>query len=281
MEAPSARPADVYIHGTVPEEQARLSMLNDLLNGPSLDALGLTGGERILDVGSGLGQFTRQMARAAGPGGYVLGIERDAAQREQAIQLAADAGEADLVTFRPGDATALPLTNDEQGTFDVVHTRFLLEHVTDPLAVVRQMVHAARPGGRIVLADDDHEVLRVWPEPPGLYDLWRAYYRVYDRLGNDPQVGRRLVSLLHEAGADPRRNTWIFFGSCSGEPRFRQFVENLIGVIDSARAAILAHAFFDETYFDETIASFRAWSQRPDAAIWYALSWAEGVKRAT
>ena len=56
-----------YLHGTDPEEQRRLSRLNDLLNQESLRMLDLRGDERILDVGSGLGQLSRAMACAAGP----------------------------------------------------------------------------------------------------------------------------------------------------------------------------------------------------------------------
>ena len=93
------------------------------------------------------------------------------------------------------------------------------------------MVRAVRPGGRIILEDDDHEVLRLWPEPPGFAPLWQAYMRTYDRHGNDPIVGRRLVEWLHQARRAPRRNTWIFFGSCAGHADFPAFVTNLAGVV--------------------------------------------------
>jgi hypothetical protein len=135
-----------------------------------------------------------------------------------------------------------------------------------------------RPGGRVVLADDDHDVLRLWPEPPGLAEVWRAYVRTYDRLGNDPFVGRRLVSLLHHSGAKPVRNTWIFFGSCSGNPTFDVVVNNLVDILEGAKAAILAHALLDADAFGQGVASLRAWGGRPDAAFWYATAWAEGVR---
>jgi hypothetical protein len=48
-------PEAVYIHGTHPEEQQRLSLLNRVLNPASLRELNLAGNERILDCGSGLG----------------------------------------------------------------------------------------------------------------------------------------------------------------------------------------------------------------------------------
>jgi SAM-dependent methyltransferase len=274
------RPAEdsAYIHGTTPGEQSRLSLLNDLINEAALRELALRGGEEILDLGSGLGQFSRTMARAAGQGGRVVGVEGSPEQLAGAARRARDEGEDGRVDFRAGDALDPPLHDDEWGTFDVAHTRFLLEHVRDPLAVVRQMVRAVRPGGRVVLADDDHDVLRLWPEPPGLAEVWRAYVRTYDRLGNDPFVGRRLVSLLHHSGARPVRNTWIFFGSCSGSPTFDVVVNNLVGLLEGAKAIILAHALLDADAFGQGVASLRAWGRRPDAAFWYATAWAEGVR---
>jgi SAM-dependent methyltransferase len=265
-----------YLHGTDAEEQARLSLLNDLLNAGSLRELSLGGGGRVLDVGSGLGQLTRAMARAAGPNAYVLGVERSGEQIAEARRQAASAGEEHLVEFRQGDAYSFPLREDEWATFDVAHTRFLLEHVTDPLAVVRLMVKAVRPGGRIVLEDDDHEIMRLWPEPDAFARLWRAYIRTYEHLGNDANVGRRLVSLLYDAGAAPVRNTWVFFGSCAGERHFAGYVENLIGVVAGARAQVVGAGLLGADEFDGAINSLREWGRRADAAIWYAMAWAEG-----
>ena len=144
-------PADnsSYVHGTSTDEQRRLTDMNTLINEGCLRELALQGGERVLDVASGLGQFTRELARAVGPNGTVIGVERDGAQLAEARKQAAAQGEADLVEFREGDAFDLPLSEGEWGSFDLVHTRFLLEHVSDPLGVVKQMVAAAKPGGRI------------------------------------------------------------------------------------------------------------------------------------
>ncbi|MGH8865429.1 MAG: methyltransferase domain-containing protein [Blastocatellia bacterium] len=263
-----------YLHGTDPEEQARLSLLNGLLNVGSLRELRLRGGERILDVGSGLGQLSRAMARASGV--RVISIERSDEQIAEAERQAAQAGEASLVEFRRGDALRFPLREEEWGTFDVAHTRYLLEHLRDPLAVVRAMVRAVRPGGRIVLEDDDHDLLRLWPEPPGFAALWQAYQRGFEHLGNDPVIGRRLVSLLVEAGADPVRNTFVFFGSCAGEPHFGHYVENLIGVVNGARATVVDAGLLDGASFDAAIAALHEWSRGAAATLWYAVSWAEG-----
>lgn len=263
-----------YLHGTAPDEQARLSLLNDLLNVGSLRELGVRGGERILDIGSGLGQLSRAVARATGV--RVVAVERSADQIAEAERRAALAGEQTLVEFRQGDASALPLGDDEWGSFDVAHARFLLEHLRDPRPAVEAMVRAVRPGGRIVLEDDDHDLLRLWPEPPGFRDLWRAYRRSYLHLGNDPDVGRRLVGLLVQAGAAPSRNSYVFFGSCAGEANFALFIDNLIGVIAGARSTIAGAALLDAASVDAGLLALRDWRRDPAATLWYAVSWAEG-----
>jgi ubiquinone/menaquinone biosynthesis C-methylase UbiE len=265
-----------YLHGTAPVEQDRLARLNDLLNDRALAELGLNPGDRVLDVGSGLGQLARAMARRVGPGGRVLGIERSPDQIAGARRLATAAGEADLIEFREGDAQRLPLRDDEWGTFDVAHARFVVEHVTDPVNVVRQMVRAVRPGGRVVLQDDGHDTFRLSPEPPGFAPLWRSYIRTYDRVGNDPLIGHRLVSLLHQAGAAPTRNNWMFFGSCSGHPDLGAYVENIVRILEGVRQPILDVGELDAAAFDASLAALREWGTRPDCGMWYGISWAEG-----
>lgn len=269
-----ADPSSTYIHGTAPDEQARLSLLNDLLNVGSVRELRLQGGERILDVGSGLGQLARALARVAGV--PVVAVERSPDQIGEAERQAELAGERGLVDFRQGDAQQLPLRDEEWGRFDVAHTRFLLEHLRDPLSVVRAMVRAVKPGGRIVLEDDDHDLLRLWPEPPGFPALWQAYQRSYEFLGNDPAVGRRLVGLLADAGARPARNSVVFFGSCAGDPHFPHYVDNLIGVVGGARDTIVEARLLDGAAVDAAVRGLDQWRHDSAATLWYAVSWAEG-----
>ena len=264
-----------YVHGTHGDEQRRLTAMNEALNSACLEELRLVGGERVLDVGAGLAQLSRAMARR---GAKVICVERSAEQLAEARRQAAEAGEETAVELRQGDATELPLRGEEWGTFDLAHARFLLEHLPDPLSVVKQMVKAVRPGGRIVLADDDHAVLRLWPEPPGVREVWEAYRRTYDRHGNDPYVGRRLPELLHRAGAKPLRITWVFFGACAGQSGFEVYVANFIAILRGARADIESQRLLDAAAIDRVCEELAAWGERPDAAFWYAMSWAEGTR---
>lgn len=266
-----------YLHGTSPAEQGRLSLMNRLVNEAAVRELALEGRESLVDFGCGLAQLTRSFARATK--GRVVGIERSPEQLVEARRLAAADGEEKLVELRQGDAATPPLESDEWGAFDVAHGRFVLEHVQRPLDVVRQMVRAVRQGGRVVLQDDDHDILRLSPEPLGFSPLWAAYVRTYDRLGCDPFVGRKLVSLLHETGAQPVRSNWLRFGACAGESTFADVVANTVGIFLGARAQIVGGGLLEGDSFDRALDGLRAWAQRPDAAFWYAICWAEGTRR--
>ena len=266
-------PASRYLHGTSQPEQRRLALLNDLLNSGSLEALALRRGQKVLEVGSGLGHFARAMALAVGPRGRVVGVEKSSRQLRAALRLSRGLGPG--LDLRPGDAHDLPLAPGEWGSFDVVHARFLLEHLSDPLDAVRQMVRAARPGGRIVLEDDDHDLLRLHPEPEGFRRLWRAYIRAFAAHGNDPFIGRKLPALLLSAGAVSTRCTWLFFGSCSPAPQFPGFHENLLGVIGGARRMLLETGGLTQAEMSRSLAALRRWAALPGASIWYSVCWAE------
>jgi SAM-dependent methyltransferase len=232
------------------------------------------------------------MADAVGAAGRVIGIELSEQQiavaRERSLAKASTAKRNAATTntattcavaeYRLGRVEEPPLFANEWGTFDVAHARFVLEHVQRPLDVVRNMVESVRPGGRVILADDDHPLLKLWPECPGVDAAWTAYQRVYEINGNDPIVGRRLVALLHQAGAKPVRNDWLFFGSCAGSPEWTVAVANFIGVLRSAAERMIAAKLIGREGLEQAYEALGQWKSRPDAAIWYAMAWAEGVR---
>jgi ubiquinone/menaquinone biosynthesis C-methylase UbiE len=261
-----------YVHGSAREEQSRLELMNEILNERCVAELALRGGEQVLDVGAGLARFAREMARTGAA--RVVAVERDEQQLAAARERLRGDELASHVELRAGDAYELPLAESEWGSFDVAWSRFLLEHVPDPQRVVEAMVRALKPGGRIVLCDDDHELLRVDPDAPAFGRVWRAYERTYSSRGNDPAIGRRLPRLIHAAGATPTRNTWVFFGSCAGARDWQLVIDNCRGILTGAREQIEAHLARGE--FDAGLAEYDAWAQRPDASYWLPLAWAEG-----
>jgi len=122
-------------------------------------------GQRVLDVGCGIGMYTAAFLRETP---HVFGVE---IERERALQARERAAG---VVQSPGER--LPFAD---AAFDVVFSHEVLEHVADDRACVAEMVRVARPGGRIVVFVPN----RLYPfETHGIF--WRDRYR----FGNVPLV---------------------------------------------------------------------------------------------
>ena len=76
-----------YIHGSSRTERDRLALMNRLINPGCIEALGLTNEQRVLDMGSGTGLFSLEMANRLNRNALVVGVEYDAEQLRPARQL--------------------------------------------------------------------------------------------------------------------------------------------------------------------------------------------------
>ena len=112
---------------------------------------GLKPGMHVADFGCGVGAVTRMLAEIVGPSGSVTGIDASAEQIEQAAEICKSSGLTN-VAFRTADAcnTRLPARS-----YDFVYCRFLLLHLPDPAACLREMRRVLRIGGMLVIEDGD------------------------------------------------------------------------------------------------------------------------------
>ena len=111
---------------------------------PLLAAAAIRPGDRVLDVGCGNGQSSRDAARAA-VGGHVLGVDLSTPMLDQARRQAEAEG---LVNVRFARADAQSHTF-EPDAFDVVLSRFGVMFFADPVAAFANLARALRPGGRL------------------------------------------------------------------------------------------------------------------------------------
>ena len=86
------------------------------------------------------------------------------------------------------------------------------------------------------------------------------------------------MSLLHQSGLQQITNNVVFFGDCAGSPTFSAYARNVIGILDGAKELMVKENLIDQTSFEEAIRNIETWSLKPDAALWYTINWAEGVK---
>jgi SAM-dependent methyltransferase len=196
---------ETYTHGHA-ESVLRSHATRTVDNSAAYLAGHLRAGQTVLDVGCGPGTITVDLARRVAPG-RVVGIEPVEAPLDGARALAAG---VDTVEFLIGDVYAL---DARDASYDVVHAHQVLQHLTDPVAALREMLRVCRPGGLVAARDADYAAMTWYPADPGL-DRWLAVYRaVAHGNGAEPDAGRRLLAWARAAGAGsitPSASVWSY-----------------------------------------------------------------------
>jgi SAM-dependent methyltransferase len=155
--------------------------------------LGLAPGERLIDVGCGLGEAAIALAEDLGEGGEVVGIDVS----ESMLRVARSNASAARcrVRFTVGDAASLDEPDD---SFDAARSERTLQWLADPAAAVAEMVRVVRPGGRVSLIDTDWSTFAIDVGDDTLAALVRDGMRTERHRPSN--VGRRLHDLLAAAG---------------------------------------------------------------------------------
>ena len=187
------QPDDVYTHGHH-ESVLRSHLSRTAENSAAHLMPHLAPGMALLDVGCGPGTITVDLARRVAPG-RVVGIDRSAevVERARSFQLAPP----DPVEFAVGDVYGLDFPD---ASFDVVHAHQVLQHLTDPIAALREMRRVVRREGVVAVRDSDYASF-VWAPLDPLLAGWLEVYRAVARRNRaEPDAGRRLVSWAQAAG---------------------------------------------------------------------------------
>lgn len=230
-------------------------------------------GLRVLDVGCGPGSITLDLARRVSPG-EVVGVDASAQVVAQARSAAREAGD-ERTTFEVADAMALPWADD---SFDVVHAHQVLQHVTDPVGLLREMARVARPGGLVAARDADYEAMTWAPAHPGLTS-WLELYRAAARgAGAEPDAGRHLLGWAHAAGLTDVTATASVWCYADDEARDwwggqwqRRAVES--GFHDE----VLRQGLADEGGIAHVVEGWREWTSSPDG--WFVVVHGEVLAR--
>lgn len=221
----------------------------------------LAPGQSLLDVGSGPGTITTDLAELVAPG-PVTALEATPDAVEITRQAVEDRWVAN-VDCVVGDVHALDFADD---SFDVVHAHQVLQHVADPVAALREMRRVCRPAGIVAARDSDYSGFTWYPELPELDEWMMLYQQVARSNGGEPDAGRHLVAWAHAAGftdVTASANAWCFANP--GRARFwgGMWAER---ILHSAIADQIVDEGFGTSADLERISSgWRRWAAHPDA----------------
>ncbi|TDN92261.1 class I SAM-dependent methyltransferase [Microbacterium sp. BK668] len=230
-------------------------------------------GLRVLDVGSGPGTITVDLAERVAPGS-VVGLDAAADVVEKAAALAAQRGVGN-VSFATGDAYALEA---EDGAFDVVHAHQVLQHLARPVEALREFRRVLAPGGVVAVRDVDYQGVIWYPAVPGLDEWHDVYLRVHRLVSGEPAAGRRLKAWAREAGfaqVESSASLWLFEspearqwwgGSWADRALHSSFAEHAV-----------SHGITDRAGLERIAEGWREWAASDDG--WFFMPHGEVLAR--
>ena len=194
-----------YVHGYGTREQQRLVEQAEHWRDLILDGTRLEADTRLLDVGCGVGAVLALLGSEF-QGARLYGVDIEPAQlefaREHLERSSVDA------TLHEADALALPFVDR---SFDQVWMMWLLEHIPDAPAALREARRVLVPGGCITAIEVDYSTARAEPSSPAIKALFHAMTEGMAVAGWS-DAGTRLPGWLEEAGfrdVDPgERRLW-------------------------------------------------------------------------
>jgi SAM-dependent methyltransferase len=149
----------------------------------------------VVELGCGPAVLLTEIQRRR-PDLRCIGVDATESQLRAAARLADLAGRARSPELLKADAARVPLAD---GTVDLVYTRFLLQYLREPAAVVAEAARICRPGGRVMLQDLDGQIASNYPPDPQLEPA-EQLLTFLATTGFNPWVGRQLYTLAHHAG---------------------------------------------------------------------------------
>jgi ubiquinone/menaquinone biosynthesis C-methylase UbiE len=196
--------ADRYTHGHH-ESVLRSHRWRTAENSAAFLLPHLRPGLSLLDIGCGPGNITADLADRVAPGPTV-GIDLPA----DVIAAAAVDHVRDNLIFRVDDVYALDIDDD---TYDVVYAHQVLQHLSDPVAALKEMRRVATPGGLVAVRDSDYGAF-VWSPADPVLTRWNELYHELTRHNRaEADAGRYLHTWVRSAGFDDielSHSAWTF-----------------------------------------------------------------------
>jgi SAM-dependent methyltransferase len=155
------------------------------------------GGRDVLEVGSGDGTYGRFLASSF-PTTRILGLEPTQALIDRGIDSAGELPANYTITAgRVGDE---PIPGADDGRYGDCLLRYVLQHSSDPVRILRGIYDALPVGGRVFVVEEDSALFVSTEDWPAFAAFVDRLERVYAACGSDFQAGRKLHVLAREAG---------------------------------------------------------------------------------
>jgi SAM-dependent methyltransferase len=192
-----------YALGTNDAEIVRLGVQHKLWSAAAFsiwERAGIRAGQTVLDIGSGPGYTSFDLAGIVTTKGRVVAIDESARFIEHLKSRQRILGDT-TIDARVGDVQRLELAPE---SFDAAYQRWVLCFVKDPEAVVAGVARALKRGGVFAIQDYLHyDGILLAPESAAFRRFVRIVADTWRGHGGDTDIGQKLPSLLVKHGLTP------------------------------------------------------------------------------
>jgi len=253
-----------YIHGFSEAERQRLLAQAQMLATPVFGGLDFAADRSLLEVGCAVGAELQLIEQRA-PHLALTGLDLSAAHLRAGRAWLAGRAQIRLVR---GDARTLPFPDD---SFDVGMTIWVLEHLQEPAAVVRELLRVVKPTGRVILTEVDNRTFGFDPPQPAIMAWWDAFNRCQaDSGGGDPCIGAKLGRIAESLGAEVLAEEPRLVISSTDATRDRaEQLRYLAALLASGSERLLAQGYATQAMEQAMAAAFAAVRKRPEVTFRY------------
>jgi ubiquinone/menaquinone biosynthesis C-methylase UbiE len=223
----------------------------------------------LLEVGVGVGAETR-LIRQRWPNVRVVGVDISEGQLAHAHRVLADDVAAGAVELVRAPATAMPLA---PASADAAFVCWLLEHVSDPAAVLRETARVVVPGGTVYVTEVYDASLTLEPRQPPIERYWAAFLATQQAAGGHPNIGARLPQLAAAAGMDVVSHRFLpVLGDARDDADRRGKLRYFRALLQSAEPQLRMAQAFDTHELPAVWDAFDAIEADEDAIVCYTIA---------
>jgi ubiquinone/menaquinone biosynthesis C-methylase UbiE len=263
-----------YVHGYDKSENIRLqdqaSTLIELLHSDTK----YPEGSHVLEAGCGVGAQTITLAKNS-PEALITSIDISETSINEARKKAEAAGITN-VHFEQADIFNLFYAPE---SFDHIFVCFVLEHLSQPIEVLKMLNKYLKPSGTITVIEGDHGSAYFHPESEAAHKAIQCQVELQKRVGGNAMIGRELYPLLLNAGfkevrVSPRM-VYVDFSKPQLVDGFTK--KTFTAMIEGVREQAIKAGLIEEQAFDQGIRDLYRTAEY-DGVFCYTFFKAIGIK---
>jgi ubiquinone/menaquinone biosynthesis C-methylase UbiE len=261
-----------YLHGFDEKEQNRLNDQARFLEPYIYQEVDFSKAKNLLEIGCGVGAQT-QILHKHFPHLEITAVDASAVQLEKA--------KVNLKVLAISEKISLKLENAEKlsfpdNSFDAVFFCWVLEHVPDPVKILKEAYRVLKPGGKVFAAEVFNQSLEIKPHSEFLMNYWKQYNQIQRDLLGHPDIGMELDRHFKESGFEKVeiKPQPFYFGKSRAQTRndfFRYWKSLMESGFESLGAKERLSENFEKTFETE-------WTRiQSDPDALFAYIWVQAI----